>query len=79
MNRAMYGIDFKAVKPVEAIKDTACPVFIIVGGAGRYRLLPNRRSGYIRLLPIRRAGYGFFPRPNIPVLILPVPRNTWKK
>jgi fermentation-respiration switch protein FrsA (DUF1100 family) len=32
MDKAMYGIDFKAVKPVESVKSAACPVLIIVGG-----------------------------------------------
>jgi uncharacterized protein len=32
MNKAMYGIDFPSVKPVESIKNIAIPVFIIVGG-----------------------------------------------
>ncbi len=32
MDKTMYGIDFKAVKPVEAVKSATCPVFIIVGG-----------------------------------------------
>ena len=32
MDKTLYGIDFKAVKPVEAIKKLSCPVFIIVGG-----------------------------------------------
>jgi len=32
MDRTLYGIDFRAVKPVEAIKKLSCPVFIIVGG-----------------------------------------------
>jgi pimeloyl-ACP methyl ester carboxylesterase len=32
MAKTLYGIDFRAVKPVEAIKNISCPVFIIVGG-----------------------------------------------
>jgi len=32
MDRTLYGIDFRAVKPVESIKNLTCPVFIIVGG-----------------------------------------------
>jgi dipeptidyl aminopeptidase/acylaminoacyl peptidase len=32
MDKTFYGIDFKTVKPVESVKSTACPVFIIVGG-----------------------------------------------
>ncbi len=32
MNKIMYGTDFNAVKPVEAVKAADCPVFIISGG-----------------------------------------------
>jgi uncharacterized protein len=32
MDKTLYGIDFRAVKPVEAIKNISGPVFIIVGG-----------------------------------------------
>jgi fermentation-respiration switch protein FrsA (DUF1100 family) len=32
MNKVMYGIDFKAVKPIEAVRAADCPVFIISGG-----------------------------------------------
>jgi pimeloyl-ACP methyl ester carboxylesterase len=73
MNRVLYGIDFTAVKPVEAIKTASCPVLIIVGGqddtvtveqAQRLKDASSNPESRIWIVPEARHAGAYIARPQ---------------
>jgi len=60
----MYGIDFTAVKPVEAVRQTTVPVFIIHGGQDdmvpveqAYKLIEASQNPDSKLWIVPEAGH----------------------